>query len=190
MLQYSLSLFFYRPLHGGSSTLYKSFLIIWTLHLLIAWIPTWVPIPSDTPFSPLWIAAAKIALIKGLLHINAARKVAAVHLMWWWQLFFKYFEFSSLSLVQEMHFNYLSIHLVCICRVRGGVPPRTFFPLSPIDEICNVDHLSRVSLLRLVSVLGQGPRPNTLFWVLAPIIAPQNFDFSLPSEEKSEVLIF
>ena len=30
-------------------------------------------------------------LFKGLLHINAARKVAAVHFMRWWQLFFKIF---------------------------------------------------------------------------------------------------
>ena len=30
-------------------------------------------------------------LFKGLLHINAARKVAAVHLMRWWQLFPKIF---------------------------------------------------------------------------------------------------
>ena len=26
-------------------------------------------------------------LFRGLLHINAVRKVAAVHLMWWWQFF-------------------------------------------------------------------------------------------------------
>ena len=30
-------------------------------------------------------------LFRGLLHINAARKAAAVHLMWWWQLFPKIF---------------------------------------------------------------------------------------------------
>ena len=30
-------------------------------------------------------------LFRGLLNINAARKVAAVHLMWWWQLFPKIF---------------------------------------------------------------------------------------------------
>jgi len=110
--------------------------------------------------------------------------------MWWWQLFLRYFEFSSLSRVQGAYFNCLSIHLVYVCRVQRGVPPWTFFPLSPTDEACNVDHLSRVSLLGLVSVLGQGPRPNTLFWALAPTIAPQNSDFSLPSEEKSGVLIF
>ena len=157
MLQYSLSPFFLPFLHGGFSTLYRLFLIIWTLHLLITWIPTWVLILSDTPFSLLWVAAVKAALFRGLLHINAARKVAAVYLMWWWQFFLRYFEFSSLSYVQGAYFNCLSIHLVCVCCVRGGVPPRTFFPLSPTDEACNVDHLSRVSLLGLVNVLGQGP---------------------------------
>ena len=30
-------------------------------------------------------------LFRGLLHINAARKAAAVHLMRWWQLFLKIF---------------------------------------------------------------------------------------------------
>ena len=128
--------------------------------------------------------AAKAVLFRDLLHINTVRKVAAVHLMWWWQLFLRYFEFSSLSRVQEVHLNCWNTHLVCVCRVRGGVTPRTFFPLSPTEETCNVDHLSRILLLGLVSVLGQCPRPNTLFWALAPTIAPQNSDFSLPSEEK------
>ena len=35
----------------------------------------------------LWLKT----LFRGLLHINAARKVATVHLMWWWQLFPKIF---------------------------------------------------------------------------------------------------
>ena len=57
-----------------------------------------------------------------------------------------------------------------VCRVRGGVPPRTFFFLSPTDEACNIDNLSHVSLLGLVSVLGQGSRRNTLFWAIVLII--------------------
>ena len=35
-------------------------------------------------------------LFRGLLYINAARKVAAVHLMWWWQLFPKIFMYPYL----------------------------------------------------------------------------------------------
>jgi len=67
----------------------------------------------------------------GLLHINAARKVVAVHLMWWWQLFLRYFEFSSFSRVQGAYFNCLSIHLVCVCCVRGGTVSEEEFLLGP-----------------------------------------------------------
>ena len=91
MLQYSLFFFFPSRPYGGFYTLYRLFLIIWALHLLIIQAPTWAPIPSDTSFSPLWVVVAKVTLFRGLLHINAARKVAAVHLMWWWQLFLRYF---------------------------------------------------------------------------------------------------
>ena len=147
------SSFFPSPLYGGFSTLYRLSLIIWTLHLLITWTPTWAPISSDTPFSPLWVAAAKTALFRGLFHINAARKTAVVYLMWWWQLFLRYFEFSFLSRVQGMHFNSLNIHLLWVYRVRGEVPPWTFFSLSPNDEACIADHLSHVCLLGFVSVL-------------------------------------
>ena len=163
MLQYYPLSFSSPLLHGGFFALYRLFLIIWALHLLIIWTFTWASIPSDTPFSHLWVAAAKTTLFRGLLHINAARKAAVMHLMWWWQPFFRYFELSSLSRVQETYFNHLTIHLVWVYRVRGEVPPRTFFPLSPNDEACKVDHLSHVSLLGLVSVLEQGLRPNTLF---------------------------
>ena len=108
MIQCSLSLlfpFFYSPTHGGSSTLYSSFLIIQILHLLIIWIPTWVPIPLDTPFSLLWVVTAKAALFRSPLHVNVARKVAAVHLIWWWQFFLRYFEFYSFSHVHGTHYN-------------------------------------------------------------------------------------
>ena len=78
-----LSLFFWSPSHGGSLTLYSSLWTILTRHLLIIWTFIWVPIPSDTFFDFLWVVVAKTALFRGLLHINVARKVAAVHLMWW-----------------------------------------------------------------------------------------------------------
>ena len=79
---FSLSIF-RSPSHGGSLTLYISFWVILILHLLIIWVPIWVPVPSDTPFSLLWVVVAKAALFRGLLHINAARQVAAMHLMRW-----------------------------------------------------------------------------------------------------------
>ena len=186
-----LSLLFHHPfLYGSFSILYRLSLIIWTLHLLITWTPTWAPIPSDTPFSPLWVATAKAALFKGLLHINAARKAVVMYLMWWWQLFFRYFEFSFLSRVQRVCFNSLNIHLLRICHVQGEVPLRTFFSLSSNDEACNVDHLSHVCLLGFVSVLGLGLRPSTLLWAMTPIIAPQNFGFYLHLRRKAGFWFF
>ena len=44
------SLFFRSPSHGGSLTLYSSLWVILVLHLLIIWVPNWVPVPSDILF--------------------------------------------------------------------------------------------------------------------------------------------
>ena len=55
--------------------------MILTLHLLIVQATTWVFVPSDTLSGPLWVGVAKTALLRGLLHINAARELAAEHLM-------------------------------------------------------------------------------------------------------------
>ena len=76
-------LIFWSLPHGGSLTLYSSLWIILILHLLIIWALIWVSVPSDTLFGFLWIVVANAALFMGLLHINAARKVASVHLMQW-----------------------------------------------------------------------------------------------------------
>ena len=78
-----LSLFFQSLLHEESFTLYILLWTIFTLHLLIIWALTWVPVPSDTLSSFLWAVVAKVALFKDLLHINAAKKVVTVHLMRW-----------------------------------------------------------------------------------------------------------
>ena len=83
---------FQSPSHEGSFTLYSCSWIILILHLLIIWVPTWVLVPLDIPFSLIWVVVANAALFRGLLHINAARKVAAVHLMWWWQPSLRYFQ--------------------------------------------------------------------------------------------------
>ena len=105
--------------------------------------------------------------------------------MWLWQLFLRYSKFSLLSRVQGMRFTSSDIHLLRVCRVRGEVPPQTFFSLSPKDEAYNADHLSHVCLLGFVSVLGLGPRPITLLWTMTPIIAPQNFGFYLHLRRKA-----
>ena len=46
---------------------------------------------SATFPSSLWVAVAKVALFRRLLHINAANKVVVMHLMWWCQPSFRYF---------------------------------------------------------------------------------------------------
>ena len=78
-----LSLFLRSSPHGGSLTLYSSLGAILILHLLIIWSFTWVSISSNTFSSFLWVVVAKTALFKGLLNINATRKVVAMHLIRW-----------------------------------------------------------------------------------------------------------
>ena len=48
----------------------------------------------------LWVVVAKAAVFRGLLHINAARKVVVMHLMWWQQLSHRY--------------SWISFFLVCL----------------------------------------------------------------------------
>ena len=79
---------------GDSYILYRLSFIIWALHLLIIQTPTWAPVPSDALTNSLWVAVTKVALFRGLLPINTARRVAVVHLMWWWQPLLGYFESS------------------------------------------------------------------------------------------------
>ena len=81
-----LSLFFQSFSYGGFFTLYISSWIILILHLLIIWAFTWVPIPLDTLSGFLWVVVVKATLFKGLLNINAAKKVVTVHSMRWQQL--------------------------------------------------------------------------------------------------------
>ena len=71
---------FPSPLREGLFYYIEAILI---LHLLIVWDLTWVPVPLDTLFGFLWIVIAKVALFRGLLHINVARRVIVAHLMWW-----------------------------------------------------------------------------------------------------------
>ena len=71
---FSLFALFLRSLIlGGSLTLYTSFQLILTLHLLIVQVITWVLVPSATFPNPLWVAATKAALFRGSFLINAAR---------------------------------------------------------------------------------------------------------------------
>ena len=90
-------------------------------------------------------------LFRGLLYINAARKVAAVHLMWWWQLFPKIFLYPYL-----LHMCLKSILIV-------GVSWK-------ITQVTRM--LTRLIFVRSKEVVLLGPRPSTLschdylFWDL------------------------
>ena len=64
-------------------TLYTSHWLIFALHLLIIQTITWVLVLSDTISGPLWVGVVKAVLFRGLLHINAAKRVVVVHLMRW-----------------------------------------------------------------------------------------------------------
>ena len=48
-------------------------------------------VPLDTLLGLLWVVVTKAALFRGLLHINAVRKLVAGHLMRWQQFFLRYF---------------------------------------------------------------------------------------------------
>ena len=55
------------------------------------------------PFSLLWVVVVKTALFTDPLHINAAKKVAATHLMRQQQPFLEYLTFPSFLRVCGMH---------------------------------------------------------------------------------------
>ena len=92
------SIIFRSSIHEGSLTLYSFFWTILILHLLVIWVATWVHVPSDTLSGLLWVVVAKAALFKGLLHINAAKKLAAGHSMQWQQVFLRHFLTSILPI--------------------------------------------------------------------------------------------
>ena len=68
-------------LMGGSSHYIVFFQIILTVHLLFIGTFTQVHVSSGIFSGFLYTEVVEIALFRGPLHINAARKVATVHLM-------------------------------------------------------------------------------------------------------------
>ena len=80
----SLSIFRSPPFSGRSFTLYNFFLNYPNRTLVHHLSPTWVYVPSAIFFGSSWMVVVETALFRGLLHINAARKIVAVHLMRWW----------------------------------------------------------------------------------------------------------
>ena len=136
-------------------------------------------------------------LFRGLLHINAARKVAVVHLMWWWQLFSKIFLYpyflhtclKSILIVgvswKIIQVTWMPAQLIFVRSEEGvlfGPRPST---LSRRDYLFQ-GLLSHLLLLGCILISKQGLRPNIKIQAFAPTIAPQNFNFSLLPEEKKQ----
>ena len=80
---FSSTVFTDLHLMGGSSHYIVFFQIILTVHLLFIETFTQVHVPSSIFFGFLYTVVIVIALFRGPLHINAAIKVAVVHLMQW-----------------------------------------------------------------------------------------------------------
>ena len=97
-LSLSFSSILWSPLHGDFLPLYSLLKLIRTLHLLTIWTFTWVPVPSDIFLIFLWVALTNVTLFACLLHINAAEKVASLHLMRQLWLLSRRLTFSSFLL--------------------------------------------------------------------------------------------
>ena len=141
------SLFFRSPFRGESPTLYNPFWIIFTLHLLIIWTLSWVLVLSVTFPSFLWVALAKVALFKRLLHINATSKVVMVHLMHGVSHLLDIFKSSSFSHVRETrscHWTFSKGHFNCY--VIYFEP----YSLSPRSMYSSDDHTFTLFLRNLV----------------------------------------
>ena len=85
---FSSTVFSDPHLMGGSSHYIVFFQIILIVHLLFIGTFTQVHVPSGIFSGFLYMVVVEIVLFKSSLHINAVRKVAAVHLMRWYQPFF------------------------------------------------------------------------------------------------------
>ena len=80
---FSSTVFTDPHLMGGSSHYIVFFQIILTVHLLFIRIFTQVHVPSGIFSDFLYMVVIELALFRGPLHINAVRKIAAVHLKRW-----------------------------------------------------------------------------------------------------------
>ena len=130
-------------IYEGSLTLYSFFWMILILHLLVIWVTTWVLVPLNTLFGLLWVVVAKATLFRGLLHINAARKLASGHSMRRQQFFLRYFLTSILSI--RSRYTSPSVEF----------PRRSLWVIEYTFDLCFIylmrhfssDHLSTCTLL-------------------------------------------
>ena len=159
----SVPFFFFAPspLLGDSYILYRPSFIIWALHLLIIQTPTWAPVPSDALTSSLWVAVTKVVLFRGLLSINAARRVVVVHLMWWWQPLLGYFESSFFLRVWSESYSNWDASLTWTLECPRRNYSSDVFSLPQLAWVGILDH--DVSSDRMVLERAQG-LAHLLFW--------------------------
>ena len=125
-------------------------------------------------------------LFRGLLHINAARKVAAVHLMRWWQLFPKIFLYpyllrmclKSIFIVgvswKITQATWMLARLIFVRSEEGNLLESQPSTLSLCDYLFQ-GLPSHLLLLGHIPISKQGLRSNIKIQAFAPTIAPQNF---------------
>ena len=160
-----LSSLFLRPsrplLLGDFYILYRPSPIIWALHLLIIQIPTWAHVPSDTLINSLWVVMAKVALFRGLLFINAVRRVVVKHLMWWWQTLLRYFGSPSFLRIRGMDYSGWDAPLTWILECPRRNYSSDMFSLTQWAWVRILGH----DVSSDGSVLGRTRGPvNPLFW--------------------------
>ena len=123
----------------GSLILYISLWMILALHLSIVQVTIWVLVLSDTLIGSLWVRVTNAVLFRSLLHINAAKELAAEYSMWWQQLFLIYFSTlpSSCTFTVHILINRTSWNVILDNRThlltpslfsRGDTPPRLTSP--------------------------------------------------------------
>ena len=123
-------------------------------------------------------------LFRGLLHINAARKVVAVHLMRWWQLFPKIFLYPYLLrtclksiLIVRVSWKITQVtrmlaRLIFVWSEEGNL-------LGPQPSTLSLrDYLfwglpSHLLLLRRIPISKQGLKPNIKIQAFAPTVWSQ-----------------
>ena len=125
-------------------------------------------------------------LFRGLLHINAARKVAAMHLMRWWQLFPKIFLYlyplrtclKSILIVgvswKIAQVTQMLARLIFVWSEEGNV----LRPQPSTLSLCNYLFWglpSHLLLLRRIPISKQGLRPNVQIQTFAPTLTMKTF---------------
>ena len=121
---------------------------------------------------------AEVVLFRSLLHINAARKVTAVHLMRGSSFSLDIFESPTLSHIYEARpyqWSFLEGHSSCWNRhlrhthhIRGGVPPPTTIHSFLANETLNWDLQQLFAPPRSIQWPRTRLKPNPWLWTLIP----------------------